>query len=431
MTGLREHFAETAASAKHYDVTEVVLRRTRRRRQLTRAAAAAAAIVVATSAAAVLTRSPALAPAVTEIDATGTATPGRLGWLPQTFGLPGMGDLPVLPALPADRGVGEGALVYRRGGKEALLTSDGTSYSVPGDVRGLSPDGRWLAYGAGGELVFRCLLDTRTRRAADSDVAGWSADGTRAVLAPRMPGGLPTPVAAVLDPADGTNQTLPIPDPEWWGPRGLSPSGELLLTPRHEFPSTSAGPPAPLSTTAQPDVSTTGLPEAASTTEPVATPGKLPGVPDDLGYAVGFVEPVTHKSRSVAILSARIGFGEQSYWSPERLAVTWMPDRLLFQALTTLDSAQSLPADVFEIDPATGGALRRWRLPPVTTLSDPFRKLITALPDGILLGVNDGAEPWLSKALEVLDPVTGARRTVLTMPPGAEFVLTRGGARPY
>ncbi|HTF08266.1 MAG TPA: hypothetical protein VK659_08850 [Asanoa sp.] len=426
MTGLREHFVETAAGAKHYDVTEVVLRRTRRRRQVIRAVAAAAVVVVATSAAAVLTNRGPAVPALAEVDATGPAVAGRLDWLPQNFVEPPPGEVRYLPA---DRGVGEGALVYRRGVKALLLTRDGASYAVPGDgVRGLSPDGRWLAYAFGGELVLRSLVDTRTRRAADSDVTGWSSDGKQVVLALRMPDGKPTPVATILDPADGTNQTVPIPDPQWWGPRGLSPSGELLLTPRHEFPATTAGPPEPVSTTA--------LPEPTTTTEPAAPPKTLAGAPGDLGYAVGFVDPVTHASRSIAILTARVGFGEQGYWSRDRLAVTWMPERsdtggLLFQALRTIDE-NNFPtyvlADVFEIDPATGGPLRHYRLPPATKRSDLFRRLITALPEGILLGVNDVALPWISKRLELLDPVTGVRRTVLTLPPDIAVVMTRGGA---
>ncbi|HEV7712834.1 MAG TPA: hypothetical protein VGP16_31870 [Asanoa sp.] len=447
MTGLREHFAETASGAKHYDVTEVVVRRAGRRRQLTRAVAAAAAIVVATSAAAVLTGRGPAAPALAEVDATGPAVAGRLDWLPQTFGTSGA----VLPDLPSDRGVGEGALIYRRGEKDLLLTSDGGTYVVPGDgVRGLSPDGRWLAYGAGGELVLRSLVDTRIRRAADSDVGGWSSDGKQVVLVLRMPGGQPTPVATILDPADGTNQTVPIPDQEWWGPRGLSPDGQLVLTARHEFPSSTAEPPEPLSTTAGPAVSTTELPEPATTTEPVTMPERLAGVPGDLGYAVGFVDPVTHASRSVAILAARVGFGEQGFWNPNRIAVTWMPERtgLLFQTQVGIDESNGLatggtpeppgfsyrvylPADLFEIDPATGEPLRRFRLPPVTNLHGQFRQVITELPEGILLSVNDAEGPWLPKRLEVLDPETGVRRTVLTMPVGADLVMTRGGARPY
>ncbi|GIF45676.1 hypothetical protein DFJ67_0689 [Asanoa ferruginea] len=410
MTGLREHFAETAAGAKHYDVTEVVLRRTRRRRRLTQAVAAAAVVAIAASAGVLLSGDrPRPGPSITEIDATGPVGAGRIPWLPATF------KAADAVALPAGRAVGAGALVYQRGAVYVLLTSKGESYAIPGEARGLSPDGRWLAYGANGKLVFRDLTGIRAFTTAESSVTGWSVEGAVAVLAPPWPGVGPV-VATILDLDTGASRAVPIPDPEWWQPRGLTADGELLLTARQEFPATKE-PPA------------TG--EPLPTVAPAQT---LTGPPRDLGAAVGIINPVDQQAHTVELLASRLGLDDRDKpGAGLQWGITARPDTggLVFQTLRTITidgSDAYMLSDVFEVDPNTGWPLRRYRLPAMPTLDSPAAWLIGTLPEGILLGTNDGGfDARDFERLELLDPTTGARQTVLSLPDAANFLLTRGG----
>ena len=406
MTGLREHFAETAEAAKHYDVTEVVVRRARRRRVVAQVVGAAAAALVAGSAAVVLTDRPAEGPTAVTVDATRPPTPGRLGWLPDRFDAL---DPALLPELPAERGVGEGALVYGRDMVDLLLTSDGTSYRVPGEARGLSPDGRWLAYGADGALVLRSLTDGEVWTTADSDVTGWSVDGGQVVLTPHVePDVRPPGDAEVLRLDDGDNRVVrmvTVPDPDWWRPRGLSRDGDLVLAPFQNFPATSGTAPRPGVT-------------ALWTTAPART---LVGPPEDLGFGICFVDPADGTARSVAVLASPVGMGGQD-WRGVRSEIYVRPDTggLLFQP-----TRNSAPGDLFEVDPDTGGPLHHYLLPPAGATS---LRLIGATTDGIILGANDPGEPAGTVGrLEVLDPRTGDRRTVLDLPANADFRMVRGG----
>jgi hypothetical protein len=427
MTGLREHFTETAALAKHYDVTATVLWRARRRRLVTRVVAALVVVAVSASAAVALSEDRARTSVVAEIDSTGPATQGRLDWLPPRFTAPPVGRV---PALPTDRGVGEGAIVYSRDWVYTLLTRDGSSYGIPGVPRGISPDGRWLAYTSDGELVFRSLTDTRTRRTADSEINGWSVDGALAVLSRHPADGTEPPVVTILDLEDGTARTVPVPDSEWWWRRGLSRDGQLILVtrlpfpPTHETPQTSG--PLPMSTTAGPQ------PEA--TTEPPPAPARtLIGPPQDVGFGIGFVDPVDRQARSVAVQATEMGLHDPEQWS-----VGWMTPLLvradtgglLFQPMGIVpggDGPAYVSGDLLDIDPGTGAVLRRYRLPPVTTLDGPGRRLIGSTTDGVLLGATDHGGGFNYSRLELLDPETGQRRVVQEIPPGVSFEMTRGG----
>ncbi|GIF64136.1 hypothetical protein Ais01nite_21710 [Asanoa ishikariensis] len=434
MTGLREHFAETADRAKHYDVTGAAMRRARRHNLITRGVAAAAALLAAgTAAVAVTSDRGTPAPDYETVDATRPATTGRLDWLPPTL-IPS--EPAQQPVLPTDRGVGPGALVYRTatpGAAQSLLTSDGKSYQVPGDARGMSPDGRWLAYEAGGDLVFHSLVDGRTRRVVDSDVAGWSVDGTLAVLARRRPDVRPPEVATVYRPEDGRNQTVPVPDPAWWSPRGMSADGELLLMPRRldtvrqDVP-LSAIPGLSL------DASATPQPDLPVTTEsPAPPPGTLSLPPSDLGFGVGFVDPVDQTSRSVSVLANTLGLTDPFGWHggvDEAIRVRPDTGGLVFQPQVRVPASESRtysPADVYEVDPGTGLPLRRFRLPAPGSEKYVLR-LIAVGADGFLLSANDDRSPWMTTRLETLDPVTGDRRTVLRATGEVQVVFTRGGA---
>jgi hypothetical protein len=433
MTGLREHFAETADRAKHYDVTGAALRRARRHNLVTRGLAAAVAVLAAGTAAVAVTSDRGTSPPDYEIDATRPVTTGRLDWLPPTL-VPS--EPAQQPVLPTGRGVGPGALVYRTlnsGSAQSLLTSDGKSYRVPGDARGMSPDGRWLAYEAGGDLVLHSLVDGRTRRLADRDVTGWSVDGTLAVLAQRRPDSLPPQVATVYRPEDGRSQTVPVPDPAWWSPRGMSADGELVLMPRRldtvrqDVPLT-AIPGLSL------DASATGQPELPVTTEsPAPPPGTLSLPPSDLGFGVGFVDPVDRTSRSISVLANTLGLTDPVGWHggvDEAISVRPDTGGLVFQPQVPVSGGEFtyLRGDVYEVDPGTGLPLRRFRLPTPTGSGKHVLRLIAVGADGFLLSANDDRSPWMTSRLEALDPVTGDRRTVLRATGEVEVKFTRGGA---
>ncbi|MEV0715364.1 hypothetical protein [Asanoa sp. NPDC050611] len=422
MTGLREHFAETAEAAKHYDVTEAVLRQARRRRRLGRSVAAGAAALVATTAAAVLADRPAPGPVLDTVDATRPATPGRLDWLPARFVAPGPG---AVPLLPIGTGVGAGALVYRRLTEVILLASDGASYRVPGEIRGLSPDGRWLAYSVGDELVLHSLADGQIRTVADSDVTGWSLDSTQVVLTLRRPDGRTPTAATVLRPDEGDNRTVPVPDPDWWAPRGLTADGQLVLLPRRLFPDPasdflSTGSPLP------------GTPPPGAATESPAPPAATLTVPSSaLGFGIGFVGPAEGTARSVTVLADRAaGMDDPEEWHggvDKSIFVRGDTGGLVFQPLQRYQAADGNDSygfgDLVEVDPATGRPVRQFRLPPATAeTAGPH--MVAIGPDGILLADDSGDRPT---TLEVLDPVTGDRRAVAELGPDLRLDLVRGG----
>jgi len=403
VTGLREHFAETAERAKYYDLTGVV-HTARRRRRMRRAGAAAAAVLVAWVAVAAGGFHSASGPMVT-VDATGEPTAGRLGWLPATFGVP---DEPV--PLPGDRGVGEGALVYCRDTECLLLTSDGASYSVPGQIWGLSPDGRWLIYDAGGAMMLRLLTGDRVEPVtAATDVVGWSATGATVVVRQSGVDGRVT----VVDPDRGSVVTVAVPDPGWWQPKGLAPDGDVMLAPRSSFT------PAAPSTTAPPMRSTTA-PAAATTTEPVAAP------PTNLDFGIVYVDPATGGTRGHPFPDVDEVYEDWQPWAALKVLARPATGSVVFQPgrrVTTDDTPFYTAGDLIEISPETGTALRRYTLPEPSSVDDAAGELVGVVPEGILL-----RWPSTPPRIEVVDP-SGARHTVSTGPAGVELRMVRGGTR--
>ena len=427
MTGLREHFTETAERAKHYDMTGRVIRTARRRQRLRLAAAGGAAVLVGWGTATVVLAGGDGRPdaGVEVVDSTGNAGTARLPWLPATFTAPASP-----PALPADRGVGEGALVWGRGGTAFLLTADGVSYAVPGAVLGLSPDGRWLAYAADGGTVFRSLTDTRTRRTEITDVKGWSVRGSTAVVTGPSLSTAPAK-ATVFDPESGSSMAVTVPDPNWWDPKGLSADGELLLVPR-------------LDPRVMPGAAATGPVVDPSATafvvNPTATVGPVPAAsltppPSALGFAVGFVAPADGTARAIGVQDGGGHVEDGEVWLPDpSMALVPLPgEGLVFQILRRLDvdNAQSggaevhANADLIEISVESGTPVRRYRLPVRTTLDGPYATLLGSVEEGLLLSAGQATQP--PDELELLDPATGTRHTVARIPQGATFSMTRGG----
>jgi hypothetical protein len=167
---------------------------------------------------------------------------------------------------------------------------------------------------------------------------------------------------------------------------------------------------------------------------PPSPPRTLIGPPRDLGVAVGFVDPVGQVSRSVDLMADRLGLDDRDKpGAGLQWGITARPDTggLVFQTLRTITvdgSDAYMLSDLFEVDPATGWPLRRYRLPAMSTLNSPAAWLIGTFQEGILLGAADGGFDARDFArLELLDPTTGARRTVLSLPDAAHFVFTRGG----
>jgi hypothetical protein len=83
-----------------------------------------------------------------------------------------------------------------------------------------------------------------------------------------------------------------------------------------------------------------------------------------------------------------------------------------------------VPGDLFEIDPLTGRPVRHFRLPPAAGQDHPNLRMLGTAPEGFLLSASDDG-PW-TRRLEVLDPLTGDRRTVLRLPDEVLVELVRG-----
>lgn len=153
MNALKDLLDDVAEQAKLYDPTDRALAVAHRRRRVARVAPVALAAAVAIGLAAVwlpLHRS--------GVEGDGAAT---ASWLPDRITVPKKAP----PPLPTDHGVAPGSVVYQKAGyKTVLVTEDGRQYGLPrawtGYVRGVSPDGRWLAVEIGDKVLLRDLSGT-------------------------------------------------------------------------------------------------------------------------------------------------------------------------------------------------------------------------------------------------------------------------------
>lgn len=195
MTGLPDLLTEIADEAKTYDGVDQAVRVLRRRQRMRRLVPATMAAVVA---AGLLVTYVAVRPGPPGGDGIGPTVPdipaGSLPWLPQTLTVP---QTPP-PALPADRGVGAGSLIYQRlrplvAGTTApgddittpyLVTVDGGHYQLPvSHVLSLSPDGRWLLSVRNNHVVLRDLTGSEVKDLGAyldrAFAAAWSSNSSR------------------------------------------------------------------------------------------------------------------------------------------------------------------------------------------------------------------------------------------------------------
>jgi hypothetical protein len=174
MNTLKDLLDDVAEQAKLYDSMDRALAVARRRRRVARVAPLALAAALAIGLAAVwlpLHRS--------GVDGDGAAT---VSWLPDRITVPKKAP----PPLPTDHGVAPGSVVYQAGDKTVLVTEDGRQYGLPrawtGYVRGVSPDGRWLAIETGDKVLLRDLSGTGQIEVAGGGAGfaaqdSWSPDG--------------------------------------------------------------------------------------------------------------------------------------------------------------------------------------------------------------------------------------------------------------
>ncbi|HEU4425411.1 MAG TPA: hypothetical protein VFR67_22995 [Pilimelia sp.] len=388
MTGLREHLADMADEAKHYDVTEEVLKVAKRRQRLTRMAPAGVAAGVVLGVLAVWlplaggddrATVPGKQPAITEVDAAGPAEPGRLDWLPRRWSVP---DVP--PKLPQHAAVGAGALVYLpcpvtrtqcpRG--DILLTPDGHQYAVPGSVIGLSPDGRWLVYGSEDHRVLRDLTGTAVRPLGNLLSVHWSADSARLAVEPHPPPGANAAQIEVIELGTDRRHTVPIHDPDQWAILGLFPSGDLLLTPRGS---------------------------------------DRPGADPDT-YSLAIADGRTGARRLLDVsLTDWLAVNDIFGTGPAMPVLIVPGGGTLIHQLDRRIRGDLTPGDLLQIDTNTGQVLRRYLLPPEA------RALAGLTSGGGLLVRDDPRVP----TVELLDMTTGKRRVVAEPPPGIRL-LVRG-----
>jgi hypothetical protein len=193
MTVLPELLREIADDVAPYDVGGRALARARRRRRVHRATSAVAAAVVVLAVVGL---------AAVPFHHTVEPVTAALPWLPAQ--VPPAADV---PPLPADRGVGPGALVYIPCASDCtpvLVLPDATQYAIPSPRRAgtggvaLSPDGRWLVYPDDqGRSVIRDLASAATTAWPASRPRVWSPEGRWLVLVQDQPSG--APVAVVIE----------------------------------------------------------------------------------------------------------------------------------------------------------------------------------------------------------------------------------------
>jgi hypothetical protein len=396
MTDLHEHFAAIADEAKHYDVGNSVIRVARRRQRMVRlapvAVAAAAALAVAAVWVPLTGRSG--GDSVTGVDAAGPAGRAVVDWIPDKWTVP----TSALP-LPADRPVGAGALVYapcpatrERCPDNFLLTRSGEQYKLPGELAGLSPDGRWLVSGPEGARTLRDLTGTGSRPLGDVTVAAWSPDGGLLVLEPNAPGVNPASVT-VMTLASGQSRQVPIHDPDDWAVRDVFPSGDLLLVPRRDYDrGGNDGTPMP------------------SLTGPDRSGG-------DPGFFLAVADGVTGEQRGldVPLTGDALAEGEQISTGPAMPLVIDPAGRTLYYQLIR-DGSSPIAGDLLALS-TKGEVLERYRLPAGRDAGE--RRLLAVREEGVLLAAHRAGV----LTVELLDPDSGERQVVATAPADCRVLL--------
>jgi hypothetical protein len=384
MPGLREHFVEMAAEARRYDVAESAILVARRRRRLLRAAPVGVAVAAVLGVLAVWPppgggdQPPAVIAdrsAISEVDAAGSAHWARLDWLPHRWSPPT--GAPPLPRLSAP---GMAALVYVRCSPgrlscppgTVLLTRHGRQYAVPDEVVGLSPDGRWLAYGPDGRQMLRDLTGTAVHALGNVSLVRWSPDSRwLAIEAYASTPGVNAGQVEVIDLSDWRRHTVPVFDPDRWGLVGVFPSGDLLLAPRGNT-----------------------IPQ---------------------GFELVVADARTGAQRHLEVsLRDQLARDEVIGSGPAMPLLIRRGDTLLYQ-LHRRHAGSMVPGDLVEIATDTGRVRKRYVLP------DDGRELVGLAGGAALLRGRGGAA-----ALERLDLVTGQRHVVAEPPVDTRLLI--GGA---
>ncbi|MGA3486831.1 hypothetical protein ACK8GG_02320 [Micromonosporaceae bacterium DT55] len=287
--------------------------------------------------------------------------------------------------LPADRGVGWGALIYHRdvtsgvdldaGTSEEvdvfLVTGSGEQFRVGRTSAGgesldlsLSPDGRWLASRPDGQWRVRDLSGTAEHGLpAGAEFVFWSTHAGSLLLMQKQSG---SHSYAVMTLPDGVVRPLGVPVRQLVLPVALVDGRELALVESAPY---TGGEPSPAFTLALLDVVTGGMRSLRLFAEGELRSGEVPGP----------VVPLIQAGGDPATIWIQVG-------RPEGLAL-------------------QPPLSILGVEVGSGARTGRIELP----LSE--GSFLTVLVDGVVLkGQSDGGTE-----LKVLDLRTGTRRTVTTI----------------
>jgi hypothetical protein len=406
MNTLKDLLDDVAEQAKPYDLTDRALAVARRRRRLARVAPVALAAAIAIGVAMVwlpLHRS--------DTGGDGAAT---VSWLPDRITVPKNA-----PPLPTDHGVAPASVVYLTGDKTVLVTEDGRQYQLPrewtGCVRGVSPDGRWLAIDyPGDKVLLRDLSGTGQLEIAvgDAGVAtqgSWSADGRwfalwTAEMAKNAGDPDSDPRIITVDLDRRQQQTASISGNV--NMKGVLDSGDVVLADRIS-------------------------PDQVTTPKPIQ---------------ISFFDRQTRQVRDryqidpTPWLSTKERQARQTGGQPDIEALSadggTLLLRLLVPAPVTGAGVGYVPDDVLAVDLNTGKLTRRYHLPDphyVQSAKDKFAvnswSLVSVLPEGLLyIHTGRTSPPSGPMALELLDLSTGRLQVVSTVSSGvANILVVRGG----
>jgi WD40 repeat protein len=398
MNGIRDLLADAATEAVPYDVTDRAVRVARRQRRLVRAAPFAAAALVLLGVGATLP----LRPAPPDDGATSTA----VSWLPRR--LTPVTSPPPLPSGP----VAPAVLAYSRSTSAPILrTEDGRSYGVPGEaVRGISPDGRWLAYSSGGTVKLRDLTGTTQRtlgKDAETQLAAWSPDGGSVAVQTRLAYDSVGADTTVVDLDTGSRlATIPAARHGEASVCGLRDATALLLC--------AGDPESPRFDLWLVD-GVTGRHLRHDSVDPSAV--------------------LTDSERTADWASPPAGLGNSGHLLPDgRTLLVWTSDYLPDHGITMQGDLLSVdldrpgaPARRHALPEATLGATHRNPDGSINYDSGELRSGLAAVDGGILLAhVMPGEGPGRVAEIELLDTSTGTLRPVTTVAGDVDNVVVRG-----